>query len=97
MSADSILQDDRNGNGEVTGWVTMELPADALREVLMNAFAHRSYENRGQTIYLAIYDDRVEIKNPGKFPPDFNLARLFSPPIQHSEPRNEKIARVLYL
>lgn len=58
---------------------------------------HRSYENRRQTIYLAIYDDRVEIKNPGKFPSDFNLARLFSPPIQHSEPRNEKIARVLYL
>ena len=74
-----------------------EIPADALREALVNAFAHRSYENRSQTIYLAIYDDRVEIKNPGKFPSDFNLARLYSPPIQHSEPRNEKIARVLYL
>ena len=63
----------------------------------MNAFAHRSYENRRQTIYLAIYDDRVEIKNPGKFPPNFDLTRLYSPPIQHSEPRNEKIAHVLYL
>ena len=63
----------------------------------MNAFAHRSYENRRQTIYLAIYDDRVEIKNPGRFPSNFDLARLYSPPIQHSEPRNEKIAHVLYL
>lgn len=84
-------------SGKIERDEELEIPADALREALVNAFAHRSYENRNQTIYLAIYDDRVEIKNPGKFPPDFNLARLYSPPIQHSEPRNEKIARVLYL
>ena len=84
-------------NGKIERDEELEIPADALREALVNAFAHRSYENRRQTIYLAIYDNRVEIKNPGSFPPDFNLTRLFSPPIQHSEPRNEKIARVLYL
>ena len=84
-------------SGKIERDEELEIPADALREALVNAFAHRSYENRSQTIYLAIYDDRVEIKNPGKFPSDFNLARLYSPPIQHSEPRNEKIARVLYL
>ena len=84
-------------SGKIERDEELEIPADALREALVNAFAHRSYENRRQTIYLAIYDDRVEIKNPGKFPSDFNLARLYSPPIQHSEPRNEKIARVLYL
>ena len=84
-------------SGKIERDEELEIPADALREALVNAFAHRSYENRSQTIYLAIYDDRVEIKNPGKFPPDFNLARLYSPPIQHSEPRNEKVARVLYL
>ena len=84
-------------SGKIERDEELEIPADALREALVNAFAHRSYEKRSQTIYLAIYDDRVEIKNPGKFPSDFNLARLYSPPIQHSEPRNEKIARVLYL
>ena len=84
-------------SGKIERDEELEIPADALREALVNAFAHRSYENRSQTIYLAIYDDRVEIKSPGKFPPDFNLARLYSPPIQHSEPRNEKVARVLYL
>lgn len=84
-------------SGKIERDEELEIPADALREALVNAFAHRSYENRSQTIYLAIYDDRVEIKNPGKFPSDFDLARLYSPPIQHSEPRNEKIARVLYL
>ena len=84
-------------SGKIERDEELEIPADARREAVANAFAHRSYENRSQTIYLAIYDDRVEIKNPGKFPSDFNLARLYSPPIQHSEPRNEKIARVLYL
>lgn len=84
-------------SGKIERDEELEIPADALREVLVNAFAHRSYENRRQTIYLAIYEDRVEIKNPGRFPSDFDLARLYSPPIQHSEPRNEKIAHVLYL
>ena len=84
-------------SGKIERDEELEIPADALREALVNAFAHRSYENRRQTIYLAIYDDRVEIKNPGRFPSDFDLARLYSPPIQHSEPRNEKIAHVLYL
>ena len=84
-------------SGKIERDEELEIPADALREALVNAFAHRSYENRRQTIYLAIYDDRMEIKNPGRFPSDFDLARLYSPPIQHSEPRNEKIAHVLYL
>jgi ATP-dependent DNA helicase RecG len=84
-------------SGKIERDEELEIPADALREALVNAFAHRSYENRRQTIYLAIYDDRVEIKNPGSFPPKFDLTRLYSPPIQHSEPRNEKIAHVLYL
>ena len=84
-------------SGKIERDEELEIPADALREALVNAFAHRSYENRRQTIYLAIYDDRVEIKNPGRFPSNFDLARLYSPPIQHSEPRNEKIAHVLYL
>ena len=84
-------------SGKIERDEELEIPADALREALVNAFAHRSYESRRQTIYLAIYDDRVEIKNPGRFPSDFDLARLYFPPIQHSEPRNEKIAHVLYL
>ncbi len=90
-----------NLSAKITGKIErdeeLEIPADALREVLVNAFAHRSYENRRLTVYLAVYEDRVEIKNPGTFPPDFDVEKLYAPPIQHSEPRNEKIAHVLYL
>lgn len=84
-------------SGKIERDEELEIPADALREVLINAFAHRSYEESNRTVYLAIYDDRVEIKNPGRFPSDFDVANLYSPPIKNSVPRNEKIARVLYL
>lgn len=84
-------------SGKIERDEELEIPADALREVLINAFAHRSYEESNRTVYLAIYDDRVEIKNPGRFPSDFDVANLYSPPIKNSLPRNEKIARVLYL
>lgn len=75
----------------------LEIPAAALREALVNAFAHRVYEGDCRTVYLAVYDDRVEIKSPGTYPSKFNLAKLYDPPIKDSTPRNPKIAHVLYL
>ena len=43
----------------------LEIPADALREALINAVTHRNYRSRGVFIQLEIYDDRVEISNFG--------------------------------
>ena len=40
-----------------------ELPRMAVREALVNAFAHRDYDDM-RTVYLAVYADRVEIKSP---------------------------------
>lgn len=45
-----------------------ELPQDALREALVNALIHRDYSMRGTSIYVNIFDDRVEIVNPGGLP-----------------------------
>lgn len=45
-----------------------ELPLDALREALVNAIIHRDYSMRGTSIYVSVFDDRVEIVNPGGFP-----------------------------
>lgn len=44
-----------------------ELPAEALREAVVNAVAHRDYTIRGP-VRLFIFDDRVEIRTPGKPP-----------------------------
>ncbi|MCQ2391200.1 MAG: putative DNA binding domain-containing protein [Kiritimatiellae bacterium] len=75
----------------------LEIPAAALREALVNAFAHRAYDGDCRTVYLAVYEDRVEIKSPGTYPSKFNLTTLYDPPIKDSTPRNPKIAHVLYL
>src|SRR5262249_16333977 len=45
----------------------LEIPEEALREVLLNALVHRDYHIRGPT-RIAMYDERVEIFSPGNFP-----------------------------
>lgn len=72
----------------------LEVPAKALREALVNALVHRLYVKRGSSVSLAIYDDRVEIINPGTFPSNITMAELRGG--NKSEPRNPTIARVMY-
>lgn len=45
-----------------------ELPYDALREAIINAVAHRDYFERGANVMVEVYDDRIEICNPGGLP-----------------------------
>ena len=72
----------------------LEIPADALREAIINALAHRLYTSSG-SVSLAIYEDRVEISNPGNFNPEIAVQGAF--PGMASTPRNPTIAKVLYL
>ena len=83
--------------GEVKGKYReelLEVPADALRESIINALAHRLYTVAGGSVSIAIYDDRVEITNPGSFPPDLPLGRIRDE--HESFPRNPRIADVLF-
>ena len=43
----------------------LELPKEALKEAVINAICHRDYGERGAVIQIDIFDDRVEISNPG--------------------------------
>jgi len=43
----------------------LELPEDALREAVVNAVCHRDYFEKGARVMVEIYDDRVDIVNPG--------------------------------
>jgi predicted HTH transcriptional regulator len=44
------------------------LPPVAVREAVINAVVHTDYSQRGAPIRVALYDDRLEIENPGLLP-----------------------------
>jgi predicted HTH transcriptional regulator len=44
------------------------VPLVAIREALMNAIVHADYAQQGAPIRLALFDDRIEIENPGLLP-----------------------------
>lgn len=43
-----------------------EIPYEALKEALLNAIIHRDYFEIGARVMVEIFDDRVEISNPGE-------------------------------
>ena len=54
-----------------------ELPLTAMRELIVNAIAHRDYVVTGP-VRLLIYDDRVEIRSPGPPPNSVDAAAMLS-------------------
>ncbi|MCK5169276.1 MAG: putative DNA binding domain-containing protein [Bacteroidales bacterium] len=46
----------------------LEIPEVALREAVINAVMHRNYFEDGANVMIEIFDDRVEISNPGGLP-----------------------------
>ncbi|HOI96199.1 MAG TPA: helix-turn-helix domain-containing protein [Syntrophobacter fumaroxidans] len=53
-----------------------EYPVDGLREALVNAVAHRQYEDAERKILLEVFADRVVISSPGLPPRPITLAAL---------------------
>jgi predicted HTH transcriptional regulator len=53
-----------------------EYPVAALREALVNAVAHRQYEDAGRKIILEVFADRVVLSSPGLPPAPITLASL---------------------
>lgn len=42
-----------------------EIPETAFKEIIINSLAHRDYYDKGARITIEVFDDRVEISNPG--------------------------------
>lgn len=74
---------------------TPEVPIDAVREAIVNCFAHARYDGSVQH-EIDIYADRIEILNPGSFANEFKPEDFAKRDI-HSFLRNEVIAKTLYL
>lgn len=67
------------------------IPEDAWLEGLVNAVVHRSYSVMGDHIRVEIFDDRIEIESPGRFP---GIADPADPLRVTRFARNPRIARV---
>lgn len=79
----------------------LEIPYDALRESIVNAYCHMNWGYEVATVGLAIYDDRIEIENAGRFParisPDAMMRNEEIKMENTSLPPNPVIANVMYL
>lgn len=72
----------------------LEYPIKAIREIILNALIHRDYSihTENEPIRLTIFDDRIEISNPGGLYGRLSLDELG---IVHSDIRNPFIASIL--
>jgi ATP-dependent DNA helicase RecG len=55
---------------------SLEYPFDAVRELVVNAIAHRDYNMQGDSIHLNIFSDHLEVSSPGKLPGPMTLNNL---------------------
>jgi ATP-dependent DNA helicase RecG len=68
-----------------------EYPLEAVRELLVNAAAHRDYNIQGDSIHLNLFADRLEVQSPGTLPGPVNLDNL----LEARFSRNAIITQVL--
>lgn len=73
---------------------TLEIPKEAIREIIVNAVVHRDYDSSG-SVQIDVFADRVEIMNPGNLPKEISVEDL---PTKHlSVPVNPFLARPFFL
>ncbi len=73
---------------------TPEIPEKALREIIVNSFAHADYESTPE-IEIGIHPGKIEIYNPGTFPDDLTPFDFINRNIS-SIKRNKLILDVLF-
>lgn len=65
-------------------------PPEALHEIITNAVVHRDY-SLPSDIHIRIFDNRVEIENPGKLPGHITLKNI----LHEQFARNAQIVRII--
>jgi len=66
-------------------------PHEVVRELVVNALAHRTYTTRGD-IFINIYPDRLEIHSPGRLPFGVTPGNILSQSVR----RNEHLSKIFY-
>jgi ATP-dependent DNA helicase RecG len=68
-----------------------EYPAEAVREAIVNAVAHRDYRVQGDEIRVLMFSDRIEFYSPGRLPGHVTVENL----VEERFSRNEVVVQVL--
>lgn len=74
--------------------VKMEIPNEAITEIIVNAVVHRDYDSAG-SVQIALFADRVEVINPGGLPEQLTISDLSKRHV--SIPVNPFLARPFFL
>lgn len=70
----------------------LEIPEEALRELVYNAIVHRDY--LGADTQMKVYDDHIWLWNDGELPQGFSIEKVLTENM--SRPRNRLVASVFY-
>jgi len=71
--------------------IKLTYPAEALKEILVNAVIHRDY-SLNDDIHVRIFDNRIEVQSPGKLPGYMTTENLYTERFS----RNPNIVRMLH-
>lgn len=71
--------------------VKLSYPAEALKEILVNAVLHRDY-SLNDDIHVRIFDNRIEIQSPGRLPGYMTVDNIYEDRFS----RNPNLVRMLH-
>ncbi|MBP5098893.1 ATP-binding protein [Pseudomonas protegens] len=74
-----------------TNVVKLSYPAEALKEILVNAVLHRDY-SLNDDVHVRIFDNRIEIQSPGRLPGYMTVENLYDDRFS----RNPNIVRMIH-
>ncbi len=77
--AEAFLRDHMHSVVRLVGLAhqeTPEYPVEAVRELLVNAVAHRDYNVQGDNIHIHLFAGHLEVHSPGGLPGPMNLNNL---------------------
>ena len=67
-------------------------PPIALRELIANSLVHQDFSIKGKSPMIEVYDNRIEISNPGRLLPSKKIDRLIG---TNPESRNDLLASAM--
>ncbi|WP_441280269.1 ATP-binding protein [Bradyrhizobium sp. 63_E2_N1_3] len=73
-----------------TGLEEVTYPDETLHEIITNAVLHRDYSHQTD-VQIRIYDDRIEVESPGRFPGHVTPANVLTEQFA----RNPKLVRLI--